>query len=86
MLFKKSKRNPEVYLAETHQYVKDLQEITTLRSYSAPNSDERKRYSRMIECMQEVLIFMNTVPADQKKALADATFPVKTAVVDTPES
>lgn len=55
-----TKKNPTIYLSETTQYIKDLQELTLLRD-KCQNLEEKNAYSATIHCMQEVLIFMNSI-------------------------
>lgn len=60
------KKNPEIYLSEITQYVTDLQRITLLRD-KARESEERDDYDNIIHCMQEVLIFMNSINVKDRK-------------------
>jgi hypothetical protein len=56
-----------IYLSETTEYVNDLQRITLLRD-KCKDPDEKASYDNMIHCMQEVLLFMNTLNSkDQAK-------------------
>lgn len=48
-------------LADIHEYTQDLQRITVLRD-KCTDKDEKGRYDRAIEVMQEVLIFLNSNP------------------------
>lgn len=59
MLFR-DKKSPEIYLAETTQYINDLQRVTLLRD-KCEDPGERAHYDVMIHCMQEVMLFMNTI-------------------------
>lgn len=67
MLFTRKKQNPVVYLTDTHQYVDDLQRVTLLRD-KCHNPKERGDYDTMIHCMQEVVVFMNTLTDKERKA------------------
>lgn len=57
---RKQRRNPEVYLAETTQYVQDLQRITLLRD-KTQDPAERAEYDNVLHCMREVVLFMNHI-------------------------
>lgn len=70
MQFLKTRRNPEVYLAETTQYINDLQRITLLRD-KCEDPDEKAAYDNAIHCMQEVLIFMNSITKKDRARLPD---------------
>lgn len=63
-----SRKNPVDYLAETHEYINDLQRITLLRD-KCQNADERANYDKLLHVMQEVLVFMNTITAKDKQRL-----------------
>lgn len=64
----KQRRNPEVYLAETTQYVNDLQRITLLRD-KCTNLQEKSDYDNIIHCMQEVMLFMNSISKKDRARL-----------------
>jgi hypothetical protein len=64
------KKNPTVYFAETTQYVDDLQRITLLRD-KCSNPKEVESYNNVIHCMQEVLVFMNSINKRDRARIAD---------------
>lgn len=55
-----NKKNPAIYLEETTQYVKDLQQVTFIRD-KCTDPGELAEYDNILHCMREVLLFMNTV-------------------------
>lgn len=65
MLFR-SRKNPVAYLAETHEYINDLQRVTLLRD-KCQDEKERQTYDKLIHVMQEVLMFMNTITEKDKQ-------------------
>lgn len=65
---RKQRRNPEIYLAETTQYVQDLQRVTLLRD-KAQDSAERAEYDNVLHCMREVMLFMNHISQKDRARL-----------------
>jgi hypothetical protein len=63
-----SKKNPVAYLAETTQYIDDLQRITLLRD-KCQDPEEKASYDNLIDVMQEVLVFMNSISKRDKARL-----------------
>lgn len=61
-------KNPAVYFAETTQYVKDLHRITMLRD-KCQDPEERAEYDNIIHCMQEVILFMNSINKKDRSRL-----------------
>lgn len=70
MQFLAKRRNPEAYLAETTQYVNDLQRVTLLRD-KCTDAAERAEYDNLLHCMREVLLFMNTISSRDRTRLPD---------------
>lgn len=66
----KQRRSPEVYLAETTQYVNDLQRVTLLRD-KCSDPTEREEYDNVLHCMREVLLFMNHISQKDRARLPD---------------
>lgn len=58
--FKKRSKQAEqtAFIHELRTYTDDLQRYTLLRS-KAMSDDEKARYTKIIECMQRVVIFLN---------------------------
>lgn len=52
-------------MAEIHEYIQDLQRITLLRDKSDQPA-EIEGYTTTIHVMQEVLIYLNTIPNKRK--------------------
>lgn len=75
MQFFAKRRNPEAYLAETSQYVSDLQRITLLRD-KCKDPAERAEYDNVLHCMREVLKFMNTI-SNSDRARLEANLPAQ---------
>jgi hypothetical protein len=57
MLMRLTKRKARE-LAEVHQYVEDLKQVTILRNHST-DKEEKLRYTESIEIMQIVLNILN---------------------------
>lgn len=55
-----NKKNPAIYIEETTQYIKDLQQVTLIRD-KCTNTKEIAEYENILHCMREVLLFMNTI-------------------------
>lgn len=68
MQFLKARRNPEVYLNETTQYVNDLQRVTLLRD-KCQDPTEKADYDNVIHVMQEVLLFMNSISNKDRRRI-----------------
>lgn len=62
-------KNPEIYLSEITQYVTDLERVTQLRN-KCHDPDERGSYTNIIHCMQEVMVFMNSISESDRKRSA----------------
>lgn len=75
-----SKKNPAIYLEETTQYVKDLQQVTFIRNKCTEPS-EIAEYDNILHCMREVLLFMNTVG---KRDMAKLRSSLNTPAPQTP--
>lgn len=58
-LFKKQPWKPS--FEEISQYGLDLQRVMALRE-KATSDKERETFDRTIHCMQEVMIYLNTMP------------------------
>lgn len=55
-----NKKNPAIYLEETTQYVKDIQQVTFIRD-KCTDPGEKAEYDNILHCMREVLLFMNSI-------------------------
>lgn len=65
---RKQRRSPEIYLAETTQYVNDLQRVTLLRD-KCTDQTERAEYDNILHCMREVMLFMNHISQKDRARL-----------------
>lgn len=64
--FKKPEWRPD--LAEINEYIVDLKRVMSLRDNSKEGT-ERARFDYTIHVMQEVLIFLNTMPGQPLAAI-----------------